>query len=376
MENQKLTICFFGSAESIHMLKWAKYFSEKGHDVHLISYVPLLKNYDLGGINFYFIKRIFPTKVWPFNTLLNMPFILITVKKLIKKIKPNIVHAHYVTSYGSIGALLGFHPFVLTAWGSDILLTPQKFFPSKWAVKYDLEKADLITCDAKHMREAMVRLGADSLKIEIIYFGVDTQRFSPGGKSEWLQKKIDIFNSPTIISIRVLEPIYDVGTLIKAVPLVIKEISQAKFIIGGEGSEKEKLKNLAKSLGVSESIRFVGWISSDELPQYLRTADVYVSTSLSDAGLSSSTAEAMACGLPAVITNFGDNKEWVKDKEGGFLVPLKSPEILAEKIIYLLKNKEISKKFGERNRRIIEERDNYYKEMAKMEEIYKKLVEA
>ncbi len=374
MENRKLTICFLGSAESIHMLKWVKYFSVKGHDVHLISYASLLKNYDLGDIKFYFIKKIFPTKIWPFNTLLNLPLTLITVKKLIEKIKPNIVHAHYATSYGSIGALLGFHPFIITAWGSDILLTPQKFPPSKWAIRYNLKKADLITCDAEHMREAMVILGADSRKIKIINFGVDTQKFSPGGKSEWLQKKLGIFNSPTIISLRVLEPVYDVRTLIKAAPLIIKEISQVKFIIAGDGSEKEKLKNLAKSLEISESIRFVGWISSEELPLYLRAADVYVSTSLSDAGLSSSTAEAMARGLPVVITDFGDNKEWVKDKENGFLVPLKNPEILAEKIIYLLKNKEIGKKFGERNRKIIEERNNYYKEMAKMEEIYKKLM--
>ncbi len=98
--------------------------------------------------------------------------------------------------------------------------------------------------------------------------------------------------------------------------------------------------------------------------------DVYVSTSLSDAGLAASTAEAMACGLPVVITDFGDNRKWIEDGESGFIVPLKDPKALAEKIIYLLKNKDIRREFGMRNRKIIEEKNNYYREMEKMENSY------
>jgi len=119
----------------------------------------------------------------------------------------------------------------------------------------------------------------------------------------------------------------------------------------------------------------VGLVLNDDLPGYLRLADIYVSTSLSDGGIASSTAEAMACGLPVVITNTGDNREWVKDEENGFLIPVKNPEILAEKIIYLLGNKDVCKKLGHNGREIIIKRNNYYKEMAKMEGIYYKLVQ-
>jgi glycosyltransferase involved in cell wall biosynthesis len=82
----------------------------------------------------------------------------------------------------------------------------------------------------------------------------------------------------------------------------------------------------------------------------------------------------MACGLPVVITDFGDNRKWVEDGVSGFIVPLKDPESLAEKIIYLLKNEDVRKEFGTRNRKIIEERNNYYKEMEKMENIYIELI--
>ncbi|GAH34462.1 unnamed protein product, partial [marine sediment metagenome] len=137
-----------------------------------------------------------------------------------------------------------------------------------------------------------------------------------------------------IISFRSLEPIYDVESLIKAIPSVLKEIPSAKFIVAGDGEQRKYLENLGVSLGISGSIRFVGFVENDELPQYLASADVYVSTSLSDAGIAVSTAEAMACGLPVVITDFGDNRKWVENGINGFLVPPKSPEALASKIAY------------------------------------------
>jgi glycosyltransferase involved in cell wall biosynthesis len=83
----------------------------------------------------------------------------------------------------------------------------------------------------------------------------------------------------------------------------------------------------------------------------------------------------MACGLPVVITDFGDNRNWVEDGVSGFIVPLQDPKALAEKIIYLLKNEGVRMKFGMRNREIIEDRNNYYKEMEKMENIYMELIE-
>jgi L-malate glycosyltransferase len=359
-----MKLCFLASANSIHSYRWIKYFADKGNEIHWIS---LQKNEfdDLKNVKFYLLKQ-YPTKF--LDIILNA----IPVKKLIKEIKPDILHAHYAGVNGILGALSGFHPFVLTAWGSDILVAGKNFL-MKPLIKLALKRADLITCDAEHMKEAMIKLGVNPEKIKIIYFGIDTKKFSPGPKDEELIRKLGIENCPVVISLRNLEPIYDVETLIRAIPLVLKEISSVKFIIAGKGSEEEKLKNLAKELKVSESIRFVGFIPNDELPKYLRTVDVYVSTSLSDAGISASTAEAMACGLPVIITKTGENEKWVKDGEGGYLIPIKNPEILAKKIIYLIKNEKLRKEFGKVNRTTIEEKNNYYKEMKKMEKLYEEI---
>jgi glycosyltransferase involved in cell wall biosynthesis len=83
----------------------------------------------------------------------------------------------------------------------------------------------------------------------------------------------------------------------------------------------------------------------------------------------------MACGIPVVITDFGDNYKWVKNDVNGFLVPLKNPDALAEKIIYLLKNPEVCRVFGEKNRMIIEEKNNFDEEMEKIEDLYIDLIQ-
>lgn len=360
-----MKLCFLANANSIHSFRWIKYFAQKGYEIHWIS---LTKNEFevLKNTKFYQLKQ-HPVKF--FEILFNAS----KVKNLINNIKPDVLHAHYAGVNGVLGALSGFHPFVLTAWGSDILIAGKSIL-AKPLIKFVLNKADLITCDAEHMREAIIKLGVPPEKIKIIYFGVDTEKFSPGLKDDELIKKLGLQNSPIIISLRNLEPIYDVETFIKAIPKVLKEIPNAKFVIAGKGSEEEKLKNLAKELKILESVRFVGFISNDDLPRYLKIADIYVSTSLSDAGLSASTAEAMACGLPVVITNTGENEKWVKDGQNGFLIGVKNPEALTKKILILLKNRDLREKIGREARKTTIERNDYYKEMGKMGEIYYQLV--
>jgi len=357
------------NAASVHTIKWASFFVNRRHDVDVISF----ENAQIEGATVHVLKLPVLVKNATFPLKIASVY---RIKALIKSIKPDILHAHYATNYGLFGALCSFRPFVITAWGSDVLVDPRARLISmikRPMAEYALRKADLITCDAEHMREAMRRLGVPPEKISLICFGVDTKKFSPGQRSKELRVKLGLNESPAVISLRNLEPIYDVETLIESAPLVIKEIPETKFVVAGKGSEETRLKELAKSLGVKDSVNFVGFIRNEELPEYLTTMDVYVSTSLSDAGIAASTAEAMACGLPVIITDVMDNRKWVKDGTNGFLIAAKNPKSLAEKIIYLLQNEDIRRRFGQLNRKIIEERNNYYKEMEKMENIYEKL---
>jgi glycosyltransferase involved in cell wall biosynthesis len=358
-----MKICYVGDAKSIHLQRWIKWITNAGHDVHLITDYPI----EINNVKIYSLKHKKDGGYINFISKMRQ------TKKLVNKINPDILHAHYAFGFGTFGAYTNFHPYVLTAWGSDILVDTSSIY-KKFAVKYALKRADLITCDAQHLKDRMKDLGAEDKKINIIYFGTDSTKFSPQKKNEALRKKLELGNSPVVISLRMLKPIYNLESLVSAIPLVLKQISQAKFIIAGEGPEEKMLKEMASSLKVNDNIRFVGSIQNDELPYYLTTSDVYVSTSLSDAGLAASTAEAMACELPVISTDFGANAEWVKDGENGFLVPTKDPTLLAEKIIVLLKDRDLRLKFGKKGRKVITERLDYNREMSKMEKIYEELI--
>lgn len=364
-----MRICCVGDGGSIHTQRWVNYFAKKGHEVHLICWT-LLSGYD-ENVHTHLLTRLPPRKWTRYVSALLWIF---QTRRLIRRIEPDIVDGHFITSYGFLAACSRFHPLVVSAWGSDVLVLPNRNFLLKAITKYALERADVVTCDAEHVKTALMELGTEPQKISVVYFGTDTDKFKPAQRKRDLQQSLGIVDSPTVISLRSLEPIYDIDILIKSIPPVLKEVPEAKFIIAGRGSQEVELKELARSLGILESIRFAGFIANEKISQYLASSDIYVSTSSSDAGLSAATAEAMACGLPVVVTDFGDNRRWVRNGENGFVVPLKEPKALAEKIIYLLKNEDVRMEFGKKNREIIEEKNDYSKEMEKMERIYEETI--
>ena len=369
-----MKICYLAGVGDIHTLKWVNYFAGKGHEVHIIT--NSLSSGRLGEgysecVYFHLLTTLIPQHRVR-SGYVNIPLQFIQVRRLINRIKPDVVHVHYLAIRALMAITSGFHPAVLTAWGSDILITPKKSRLQKFLTQYALKRADLITCSGENLKKEMIKLGADHVKIRIIHHGVDTQEFNPQRGREF-RDKLGLRGVPVVISIRKLKPIYNVEMLIRAVPLVLEHEPQASFIIAGDGEQKKYLERLATSLGVSENVRFVGWVPHDELPNYLASADVYISTSLSD-GASISLQEAMACEVPPVVTGIPANREWIKDGENGFLVPIDDMQAMADRIVYLIRNKEVREKWGKEGRKIIKERAEYEEEMSKMEKIYEGMV--
>jgi len=365
-----MRICYIAPT-GVHTMRWVKYFADAGHDVHLIT-SETAPSWDMDNVELHALRRFGP-QTRAINYLINTLSLVFQFKRLLKCIKPDIIHAHYIMDISLLGAASGFHPFVVTAWGSDVLITPQQSRISRLIAEYVLKRADLITCDTEHMQPSLIELGTKPQKIHLIKFGVDIQKFKPAPKNDKLMRKLKISNSPTIISVRRLEPLYDIGTLIKSMAIVLKDIPEAKLVLLGEGSQELELKELSRSLGIADSVIFAGSVPEDVVPQYLTSADICVSTALSDAG-PGGIIEAMACELPVITTDFGDNKKWVEDGVNGFIIPPKNYEALGSKIIYLLKHDSARMKFGQISRPIIEERNNWEKEMGKMDELYKKLI--
>ncbi len=184
-----MKICYIASFGATgHADRWMRYFADSGHEVHLIS-SGAAPDEGMRNVKLHLLKRFDPHNRM-ISYLINALPMVIQLKKIIGDIKPDVLHAHSVEDTALMGAISGFHPFVVTPWGSDVLVAPRESRMSKWRVKYSLKRADLITCDAEHIKGPLIELGADPRKIKIICFGVDVQKFKPGVKNEDSQKRI------------------------------------------------------------------------------------------------------------------------------------------------------------------------------------------
>lgn len=361
--SRKLRLGFLAPANSIHSLRWIKYFSEKAHDVSWISYHPIIPEHQ-NSLKVRYTEVAASRGIF-FRTIQAV----LRTRRLLAQIKPDLLHVHSVAFYGLAGYFCGFRPMVATAWGSDVLFANdsvlRRFFTRKV-----LKSCEVITCDARHMVEAIGRLKVSGKAVRIINFGIDTQKFSPDIFDQTLGAGTKDQSAPVVLSTRSLLPIYDLLSLLEAIPIVLQACPTCQFIIAGTGPEEKMLKEKAIELNIHQAIKFVGRLANDQLPNYYRSATVYVSTALSDAGIAASTAEAMACGAPVVITDSGENREWVEDGRSGFIVPVKNPRALAERVLRLLQDPDLRQRFSKNARSMIMERNDYGCEMGKMEKIY------
>jgi glycosyltransferase involved in cell wall biosynthesis len=365
-----MKICYIADGSSIHTQRWLNYFAGKGHEVHLI-YWKTIPGYDK-TVRIHLLKRLAP-KIWAVTRYISFLLWIFRTRKLIREIMPDVVDSHFIIDNGLLAACSGFHPFVTTAWGSDVLIFPKRNFIWKIITKFTLKRADKVICNSEVVKKELILLGTMPDKISKIYNGINTSQFSPRRADEALKNKLGISGLPTVICIRSLRPLYNVEMLVKAIPLVLKHAPQVRFVIAGDGVQRDYLENLAASLGASQNINFVGYVLHDELPGYLASADIYVSTSLSDSA-SLSLQEAMACELAPVVTDLPGNREWVTDGGNGFLIPADSVQLLAERIVYLIKNREVRERFGREGREIIKARAEYEEEMSRMEIIYQEQI--
>lgn len=374
-----MKICYLADARSIHTQRWVKYFADNGYEVHLISFNSL-GNCDIENIKLYVLKRLQP-QIRVIYSSINLLSSVIHIKKLIKKIKPNIVHAHYVTGYGFYGALTAFNPFIVSVWGSDVLRV-QEHKISKYVLLYTLKKAAVITTTAEFMKGYLIRMfNVSENKIVRIPWGIDLNIFHRGYKEEVKRLKENLrirANSPIIISNRHMDPKYEIQSIIDSIPYITKKYPNVIFIfIRGYGSLnfENEIKVKAKKLGVINNIRFISrLILPEEMAVFLNASDAFISIPKTDQ-FGSSIMEGMACGAIPIVSTIKVYKQYLEDGKNAFFVNPESPEEIAEKIIYCIEHPEIKEKFYQINKKIIEEKENWNKNARKMEELYEILVE-
>jgi glycosyltransferase involved in cell wall biosynthesis len=364
-----MKICFMSEPLSLHTHKWIEYFSDKGHEVLLISLTS--HEIDLAGTKVFYLGN--------FTGILEKIDYLLALKKmrkLLNELKPDILHTHFVTKWGWLAALSGYHPFVLTPWGSDLFLDAEKSVYHRLMTRYTLKKADLITANSRTLLNQAFHLGADPSLSFLICFGIDLKRFKKVDSSVLAKKYHIPATVPVIFSPRLMQPVYNTETVVKTLSAVHKQLPETIFILVNypRNDFARKIERQIREAGFMKQVRLVDLIPPDEMPGYYSLADVTLSIPLSDSA-ANSVLEAMACGSVPVVSNLPALQEIITEGNSGFLVSPLNHSGIAGKIIDILNNQTLRKKIAEHNRikvKRIADQDFW---MGKMQRLYEKILE-
>jgi len=285
------------------------------------------------------------------------------------KSRCSLIHAHWAIPTGLIGALVGMvlrKHLIVTIHGSDLRMAMEHSGFVRKLFVFVCKRAAHVNCVSEAQENEIEKLGITRGKVSTFPMGVE-ETFLKAGQN---RGRISAKRPFTVLSNRNLLPIYNVSLLIRAIPGVLKEEPATRFLIAGEGAERENLERVAKELKVSQSVQFLGRIPHQEMPGLLSEADIYVSTSLSD-GTSVSLLEAMAVGSFPVVTDIASNREWVADGENGFLVRADSAVLLAQRIVDAIRNGSLLDKARQRNVEIVQTKAYWKENIRRVIELYR-----
>jgi glycosyltransferase involved in cell wall biosynthesis len=255
------------------------------------------------------------------------------IRRAIDTARPDVVIAGPIQTGAHLAGLAGAKPLITVSWGSDILVDADRSPEMRAITEETLNQSAAVFGDCRAVREAVKR--HSSLKdADIVTFpwGIDLETFTPGASSLSLRSDLGWEDATVFISTRTWEPVYAIDVLIEAFALVHSSLPDARLILLGNGSQENAIRSLIRDSGLEQFVHAPGRISHTLLPEYFRTADAYVSSALSD-GTSISLLEAMATGLPVVVSDSYGNLEWVQPGVNGELARPGDAKLLAEAML-------------------------------------------
>ena len=294
------------------------------------------------------------------------------LQDVFSELQPDVIHSGPLTDCSYLAAKAGLHPHVAMSWGFDLGREIDTIPGAEERTKFALSQADWFLGDCYVELDKAAELGYDRERAAIFPWGIDVERFSP--KEGSIRNNISEKGDFLILSLRTMEPNYDVETVVRAFLKAVKTQPEMRLVLLGDGSQMPVLKEIAARDKNGDRISFLGRQPNDMLVEYYRSCDLYVSASIVD-GSSVSLLEAMGCGLPVLMSSIPGNLEWVKDGENGLLFPVKDVDLLADKMVSCCIDKKTIHNYAAAARKLIEEKADWNKNKTKINFAYKKACE-
>ncbi|RLA08704.1 MAG: glycosyltransferase family 4 protein [Gammaproteobacteria bacterium] len=366
-----MKLLLLADPNSPHTIKWASSLCLFDIDIIIFTLCDLhVDDYDkIDNIKIITSNMQIGTTEGAWNKLKYLR-VLPVLKKTIKTFKPDIVHAHYASSYGLLGSLANFSPFILSIWGSDVYSFPKKSFLHQKILQYNLIKADKILSTSNVMKK---EIGIYTNKnVEVTPFGIDLQKFKPT-KVKSLFKGNDI----VIGTVKTLDKKYGIDYLIKAFKIVCNKQQNLplKLLIvgGGPQDQKTELEKLVADLEIKNKVIFTDNVPFKMVSTYHNMLSIFVALSTEIESFGVAIIEASACQKPVVVSNVGGLPEVVDDKKTGFVVEAKNEYAAAEKIEKLVLDKKLRDKMGEEGRKRVKKLYNWDDNVRQMLRIYQEV---
>ena len=296
------------------------------------------------------------------------PKLLFSLKRVLRQIKPDLVHAGPVQTVALLASISGFHPLVTMSWGSDLLLDADENGLTRWAARYTLKRSDVLVGDCDAVKQKAIAYGFPGERIVTFPWGVDLKHFSPGDDGG-IRARAGWEDAFVLLHTRSWESVYGVDVFAKAFVIAARQRPELRLFLLGNGSLAGDVRRIFMNGGVLDQVHFSGQVKQADLPKYYRAADLYVSASHSD-GSSVSLMEALACGLPALVSNIPGNREWIVPGEHGWQFPDGDGYALEKQILSAVEQRETLSEISENNRKLAEERANWPKNFMRLLKAY------
>ncbi|MBK9283702.1 MAG: glycosyltransferase [Sphingobacteriaceae bacterium] len=361
-----MKVLLLSDTYSEHTEKWALGLADLGIQIGLFSFNKASYEwYNHPNITVYFEPD---KEINAESTLTKLSYLKYVkiLKKIIKQFNPDILHAHYATSYGLVGALSGFKPFILSVWGSDVYDFPKKSKLHKKVFQYNLKKAQVLMSTSEVMKLELSKY--TSKPVIVTPFGVDTKKFS---RSSHESEKDDIIKIGTI---KPIEEKYGIKYIIEAAELVKNKYSDKKFkfYLIGRSFNEEMYKTLIRDKNLESVFELTGRISFNEIAKWHNKLDIFLNVSIDDSeSFGVATVEAMCCETPVIVTDVGGLKEVVGEGKFGKVIPKMNAQALFEAISDIVENPIQSDKIAKEARLHVLDKYDWNNNLALMVEQYK-----
>lgn len=290
-------------------------------------------------------------------------------QRILKKVKPDLVHAGPVQGPALLASMADFHPLVTMSWGSDLLLRAARSPWMRFASQFTLDHTDIFLGDCQTVVDEAASYGFPRDHMVRFPWGVDLNHFSlqNGAVSgSVLRESLGWRDRFVILCNRTWAPVYGVDLLAKAFVRAVQQNPELRLILAGDGPQANLIHHILAP--AAEKVSFPGRFTREELPGVYCAADLYVSPSHSD-GSSVSLLEALACGRPVLVSDIPSNREWVTNGEVGRIFGDGDEEDLCQKLLMMASEPNLDQ-YGRRARDLAEARADWYENFQKLLSAY------